>query len=308
MRVLFIDSVHPILQEGLSAMGFECHFAYENSESEILALLPDYQGAVIRSKFKFTAEVIDKAWQLKFIARSGSGMENIDVEYAQKKGIQCFNSPEGNRDAVAEQVVGMLLMLFNNLKRADSEVRAGIWRREENRGIEIKGKTIGLIGYGVMGKATAKRLAAFDCAILAYDKYKKNYGSKSVKEASIDEIFEYSDVVSLHVPLSEETQFMVNSLFLNSFKKPIYLINTSRGQVLKIADLNRALKSGKVKGACLDVLEFEKTSFENIETNKDFKTLSEFENVILSPHIAGWTVESYQKLSAYLLAKIQAAF
>jgi D-3-phosphoglycerate dehydrogenase len=306
-KVLLIDTVHPLLNEILKSKNIICELDNESSREEILTKINNYIGIVIRSRFKIDKEFLNKAKHLKFIARAGAGMENIDVAYAESLGIKCLHAPEGNKDAVAEHALAMLLMLFNNLKRADSEVRKGIWKREENRGYELKGKTVGIIGYGNMGSAFAQRLIGFDVNILAYDKYKTKFGNQYVKESTLEEIFEKSDVVSLHVPLTEETKYMVNSAFLNSFKKPIYLINTARGKVLNTADLVQAIFNKKVLGACLDVIEYESVSFENIDTAnlpEPFKQLISLENVILSPHIAGWTFESHIKISKVLAEKI----
>jgi D-3-phosphoglycerate dehydrogenase len=274
---------------------------------ELLKILPQYEGFIIRSKFKITKEIISVCPSLKFIARSGSGMENIDLEFAKSRGIECFNSPEGNRDAVAEHVLGMILMLINKLKIADAEVRNGIWKRAENRGIELKGKTFALIGYGQMGSAVAQRLQGFDVKILAYDKYKEQHDFKT----SMEEIFEHADFVSLHLPLTAETSNIANAEWFNSFKKDIFFINTARGKCVKTVDLVSALQSGKVRGACLDVLEYESVSFENIDAQnlpEDFEYLIHSDKVILSPHIAGWTHESYEKLSTFLAEKIKARF
>lgn len=274
---------------------------------ELLKLLPQYEGFIIRSKFKITKEIITVCPHLKFIARSGSGMENIDLEFAASKGIECFNSPEGNRDAVAEHALGMILMLINKLKIADAEVRNGIWKRAENRGIELKGKTFALIGYGEMGSAVAERLQGFGVKILAYDKYKEQYDYK----ASMEEIFEQADFVSLHLPLAAETTNIAKAEWFNSFQKDIFFINTARGKCVKTADLVAALKSGKVRGACLDVLEYESVSFEKLnaeELPQDFQYLIHSDKVVLSPHIAGWTYESYEKLSTFLAEKIKKRF
>lgn len=306
MKVIAIDSVHPILYEQLRKMGCIVDEHTHLSQEELLKILPHYEGFIIRSKFKITKEIIDVCPQLKFIARSGSGMENIDLAYAKERGIECFNSPEGNRDAVAEHVLGMLLMLLNNLRRADQEVRNGIWKRAENRGIEIKGKTFAIIGYGQMGSAVAERLKGFDCKILAYDKYKSSHNF----QATMQEIFEQADFVSLHIPLSEDNINLVNETWLKSFKKNIFLINTARGKCLHTKSLINAIERGKVLGACLDVLEFESISFENISgnINEELLYLQKCDKVILSPHIAGWTNESYEKLSTFLVQKIKARF
>lgn len=306
-KVIFIDSVHPILFEQLETNGYECHWKNHLNRDEILKVLHLYQGAVIRSKFNFDAEVFEVADHLEWIARSGAGMENIDREIAKKRGIDCYNSPEGNRDAVAEHAVGMLLSLFNKMNSADQEVRLGQWNREKNRGIELKGKTVGILGFGFMGEAFAQRLKGFDVSIIAYDKYKKNFGNTYVKEVELDTFFKETDILSIHLPLTNETSFLVNGDYIDRFEKEIFIINTARGKNLNTDDLVEKIKSGKVKGACLDVLEYEKLSFENLDS-KDlpaaFNNLKESENVILSPHVAGWTVESYYKLSQALADKI----
>lgn len=308
MKVLFIDTVHPILQEELEKHNYTCIDGTTWSREKILVQIHEIEGVVIRSKFTINKEFLDTAKQLKFIARSGAGLENIDIELAEEKGVYIYNSPEGNRDAVGEQAVGMLLSLFNNLNNADREVRNGIWEREGNRGHEIKGKTIGIIGYGNMGRAFAQRLSGFECKVLAYDKYKTDYSDEFANASTLNNIFEEADILSIHTPLTHETEFLINKEFIQQFKKPIYVINTARGKVLKTLDLVEALKSGKIKGACLDVLEFENSSFEKISlTNKlpeSLEYLINSENVILSPHIAGWTFESYVKLSSYLAEKI----
>lgn len=306
-KVIFIDSVHPILAVRLETAGYVCEWKNELDREAILAILKDYEGAVIRSKFKFDREVFDAAPNLKWIARSGAGMENIDTQLAEKRGVKCFNSPEGNRDAVAEHAIGMLLALFNKLIQADAEVRKGEWNREKNRGIELKGKTVGILGYGFMGEAFAQRLQGFGVNIIAYDKYKNDFGNDFVQEVDLPTLFERTDVLSIHLPLTEETTFMVDEKFINRFKKPIYLINTARGKNVKTNDLVIALKSGKVLGACLDVLEYEKTSFESLKADElpeDFQYLRTSNKAILSPHVAGWTQESYVKLSTVLAEKI----
>lgn len=307
MKVLFIDSTQPILKERLENAGFDCDYLPDLPVDEIIKSIHIYDGIIIRSRITLNKEILDKAVNLKFIGRVGAGMENIDVPYAESKGIKCYNSPEGNRDAVGEHAVGMLLALFNNLCVADTEVRKGMWKREANRGLEIKGKTIGIIGYGNMGRAFAQRLKGFEANIIAYDKYKSGFGNECVREVEIDDIFKETDVLSLHVPLTEETKYMVNSTFLGKFKKPLYFINTARGKVVKTRDLVSALKTRKILGAALDVLEYEQSSFEEIhqqKSNPDFKFLTECKKVVLSPHIAGWTHESNIKLATYLTDKI----
>jgi D-3-phosphoglycerate dehydrogenase len=305
-KILFIDSVHPILEERLTQMEFACEHDYSSSKEMIETKITNYIGIVIRSRFTIDKSFLDKASKLKFIARSGAGLENIDIAYAAQKNIKVFNSPEGNKDAVGEHAIGMLLMLFNKLKQGDAQVRQGIWDREANRGIELSGKTVGILGYGNMGEALAKKLIGFDCKVIAYDKYKKDYSDDYTTEVSLEELFEQTDVLSIHLPLSHETKHYVNANFLNNFKKKIYLINTARGNNINTNDLVKTLQSGKVLGACLDVLEFESKSFDLENTHhKDFEYLKNAENVILSPHVAGWTAESYQKLSEYLANKIE---
>jgi len=308
-RILFVDSNHPILHQELQKAGFACDLHYEWSKEKVMQELHNYIGVVIRSRFKLDEEILSKAPNLRFIARAGAGMENIDVHYAHKLGIHCLHAPEGNRDAVGEHVVGMLLMLFNNLNKADAEVRKGIWLREENRGREIQGKTIGIIGYGNMGMAFAQRLKGFDCKVLAYDKYKKDFSDDYAKEATMVELFEEADIVSLHLPLTEETHYLANTYFFKKFKKNIYFINTARGKNVNTADLVEQIKTGKVLGACLDVLEYESVSFEALDASKlpePFKYLIVSDKVVLTPHIAGWTFESHEKIAQTLVRKILA--
>ena len=306
-KVIFIDSVHPILFERLEQNGYDCHWRNDLNRSEILSILPNYVGAVIRSKFIFDEEVFENATNLQWIARSGAGMENIDAKIASKKNIQLFNSPEGNRDAVAEHCLGMVLSLFNHLKRSDNEVRSAQWNREKNRGVELKGKTVGILGYGFMGQALSERLAGFGVKTIAYDKYKNNFSNEFVSEVDLTTFFRETDILSIHLPLTEDTTFMVNESFLKQFEKNFYLINTARGKNVKTSALVKALKSGKVLGACLDVLEYEKTSFEDLKKEDlpaDFQYLATADNIVLTPHVAGWTKESYFKLSSVLADKI----
>ncbi len=311
MRILFIDSVHPILEEQLSASNFQCEHDYSSSYDELLMKINQYEGIVIRSRIPLDKAFLSAASNLKFIARSGAGLENIDLIAAEELGITVFNSPEGNRDAVGEQVIGMLLMLFNHLKRADAEVRKGIWLREENRGEELAGKTVGIIGYGMMGSALAKKLSGFDCKVIAHDKYKRNFSSEWVEECSLEELQAQADVISLHLPQSDETTYYINDDFISKCAKSVVLINTARGKNVETKALVNALKSGKIRGACLDVLEFEKRTFESLKQEElpaDFRYLAQAENVILSPHVAGWTKESYIKLSTFLAEKICTKF
>lgn len=303
MRVLFADSTHPFLWDGLVTAGFDCIKLEDVAQLE--SLIAEIDGIVIRSRFKISASVLDNAPKLKFIARVGAGMENIDVDYATSKGIYCLHAPEGNRNAVAEHALGMLLALMNNIVKADAEVRRGIWLREQNRGTELCGKTVGIIGYGNTGSTLAKRLRGFDVNVLAYDKYVQGFGDAFVKECELVEIFGKADVLSIHLPLTEETKYLVNRDFLQKFKKPIYLINTARGKCVNTADLVEMIEKGKVLGACIDVLEFEAVSFESVEEMPAaFQALVNSGKVILTPHIAGWTHESNYKMASILVQKI----
>lgn len=308
-KILFLDKNHPLFHEELSKAGFVCEHDYVSSKDEVENKIANYSGIVVRSRFKIDKSFIDKATNLKFIARVGAGMENIDVAYAESKGVKCLHAPEGNRDAVGEHAIGMLLSLFNNLNKADREVREGKWLREENRGEELQGKTVGIIGFGNMGSVFAQRLRGFDVKVLAYDKYKKNFANDFVEEVSMQRIFDEVDIVSIHIPLTDETNYLINDSFINSFKKNIYIINTSRGKCLNTDDLVKNMKSGKVLGVCLDVLEYESTSFEGINSSlithhSSLQYLLSSNKVILTPHIAGWTHQSNQKMAKVLVEKI----
>ena len=308
MKILFIDSNHSLLHETLQKAGHTCDLNYHWTKDEIINNIHLYDGIVIRSKIKITKEIIDKATNLKFIARAGAGLENIDVIYAQSKGILCLHAPEGNRDAVGEHALGMLLSLFNNLCKANKEVREGKWIREGNRGVELMGKTVGIIGYGNMGSAFADRLKGFGVTVLVYDKYKKNFGTDFIIETSMKEIFEKADVISIHTPLTDETHYLIDDVFINNFKKNIYIINTARGKCLNTADLVKKIKSGKILGACLDVLEYEVVSFENLDVAnlpEPFQYLIKSDKVMLSSHIGGWTIESNEKIARVLAEKIE---
>ncbi len=305
-KILLLDPVHPLIRVRFEEYGYQCDYYPDLSGNDLLKIAGDYSGIIVRSKFTVDRNFLDAATNLEFIGRVGAGMENIDVEYARKRGIRCYNSPEGNRDAVGEHAVGMLLALLNHMTRADLQVRQGIWSREENRGIEIMGKTVGIIGYGNMGSAFARRLKGFEANVIAYDKYKKRFSDAFVTEATMEQIFSDTDILSLHVPLTAETRYLVDQDYLNRFKKPVWLVNTSRGQVVKTADLVKNLKSGKVPGAALDVLEFEDASFGFLNSkDPDFAYLAASDRVILTPHIAGWTRESNEKLARILVEKIQ---
>ena len=311
MKVLLIDTNHPVLQEGLEKLGCICEADYTSSKEIIETKIQHYNGIVIRSRFKINQHFIDKATNLKFIARVGAGLESIDVAYAESKGIELISAPEGNRNAVGEHALGMILSLFNNLKKADLEIRNGKWLREANRGVELEGKTVGIIGYGNMGKSFAKKLQGFDVQVICYD-IKSNVGDENCQQVSLEEVKEKADVLSIHTPFNKLSHNMVNAQFIAGFKKPFYLINTARGSAVVTNDLVEALKNKKVLGACLDVLEYEKTSFENLFENENlpdaFNYLIHAENVLLSPHIAGWTIESNVKLAQTIVDKVEQLF
>jgi D-3-phosphoglycerate dehydrogenase len=311
MNILFLDIVHPSLFDGLVHLGFNCYQEYAASKEDVMKSMFTYNGIVIRSRFKLDKEFLDACKNLKFIARVGAGMENIDVEYAESNGIKCLHAPEGNRTAVAEHAIGMLLSLMNNLMKADAEVRNNFWIREGNRGYELEGKTVGIIGYGNMGSAFAQRLQGFGVDVLCYDKYKQNYISNNFsKEVTLKDITENADVLSIHLPYNTETHYLINEQFIQSFKKPFYFINTSRGNIANTQHIVDALQSGKIIGACLDVLEYETLNFENIGTTEPpaFTALKQMKNVVLSPHIAGWTYESNKKMAEVLVEKIKLNF
>ncbi len=311
MKILHIDSNHPILKLGLEQLGCISEEDYTSSKEEIENKIHLYEGIVIRSRFKIDKTFLDKATRLKFIARVGAGLESIDTSYATKKGIELISAPEGNRNAVAEHALGMLLSLFNNIKKADTEIRAGKWLREENRGLELDGKVVGLIGYGNMGKAFAKKLRGFDVEVLCYD-IKENVGDENCRQTTLTEIQEKADVLSIHTPHNELSNQIVNWDLISLFKKPFYLINTARGTAVVTNHLVEALQCGKILGACLDVLEYEKGSFENLFENKQlppaFEYLISSDNVLLSPHVAGWTEESKIKLAQTCVDKVADLF
>ena len=307
MKALIIDKIHDVMFQMFSDAGIDYDYQPKITKTEFDKLISDYEILIIRSKFKIKAEDIDRATNLKIIGRVGAGLENIDINYAQSKQIICLNSPEGNRDAVGEHAVGMLLNLLNNIPKADREIRKGIWDREGNWGTEISNKTVGIIGYGNMGNAFARRIKAFTPNVLAYDKYKTNYSDAFVQEADMQELFDKCDILSLHVPLTEETKYLVSEDYISNFKKNIFLINTARGECVDTIDLVSALETNKIAGACLDVLEYEKTTFEEMfsdEMPKALAYLVQSEKVILSPHIAGWTNEAYVKLSKVMAEKV----
>ena len=311
MKILHLDTNHPLMLNQLNDLGFTNEEDYTSSKEEIEAKIHLYDGFIIRSRFSIDKHFLDKAKNLKFIGRVGAGLENIDCDYARTKNIELIAAPEGNRNAVGEHGLAMLLSLFNKLNKADKEVRNGKWLREENRGIELDGKTVGLIGYGNMGKSFAKKLRGFDVKVLCYD-LKNNVGDENCTQVSLKELQEKSDILSLHTPQTDLTKNMINANFINSFKKNFWLINTARGSAVVTKDLVAGLQSGKVLGAGLDVLECEKSSFENLFSDvkmpEAFQYLIDTDNVILSPHVAGWTIESKEKLAQTIIDKIKAKF
>lgn len=306
IKILHLDSNHPLLWGQLNAAGFQNFEDFSSVKEEIEAKIADYNGVVIRSRFKIDKQFLDKATNLQFIARVGAGLESIDCDYAVSKGIELIAAPEGNQNAVGEHTLGMLLSLFNKLNKADKEIRKGEWNRESNRGYELEGKTVGIIGYGNMGKSFAKKLRGFDVEVLCYD-ILENVGDDNAKQVWLKEFQEKIDVLSLHTPWTPETDKMINDRFISSFAKPFWFINTARGKSVVTEDLVNGLKKGKILGAGLDVLEYEKLSFETLfegQKPEAFEYLLNAENVLLTPHIAGWTYESKEKLAQVIVNKI----
>ena len=306
MKILHLDTTHPFLEKELEKIGFENHFDFDSLKSDLK--LYDYFGIIIRSRISIDKDFINKCKNLKFIARIGSGIENIDVDYAKQKGIQIISTPEGNSNAVGEHALGMLLSLLNNINSSSKEVQKGIWNRESNRGIELKDKTVGLIGYGNTGKSFAKKLNGFDVNTIFYD-IKKIKKDNYANPVSLNYLKDNSDIISLHVSMTEESIGLINKNFIESCAKPFWLINTSRGSCIIINDLVKGLKDGKVLGAGLDVIAFEKKSFEKLTVNENDQSnlnyLNSSNNVILTPHIAGWTQESKIGLVKIALEKIK---
>ena len=309
-KVAFLDVVHPVLQEGLETLGWTAIDCTILGKEAILEILKNVNGIVVRSRFPMDETFLSDCDDLEFIARSGAGMENIDVSYCNQRNIALFNAPEGNSNAVGEHALGMILALFNNITKGDKEIREGIWDREGNRGVELDGKTVGIIGYGNNGSAFAKKLRGFDVEVLAYDKFKSGFGNEYVQEVSLSELQQRANLVSLHVPQTNQTIGLISKRFIDQMEQPFYLLNMARGKIVDIRDLLDGIDRKKVLGACLDVLEFEKSSFENmfeggLDDQPIFKKLLNSPAILLSPHVAGWTVESYYKLSAVLLDKIE---
>ncbi|GGZ37025.1 2-hydroxyacid dehydrogenase [Echinicola pacifica] len=308
MKILIIDEMHPSIMSLLEERGFEADYKPKITREEILGTVHEYDGLIIRSKTPMDEELLAKASKLKFIGRAGAGLDKIDLDYIDKHNIKLYHAPEGNRDAVGEHAVAMLLSLFNNLKKADAEVRKGIWDREGNRGEELQGKTIGVFGYGNMGKAFAKRMSGFGVRVLAYDKYLENYGDEYAEQATFQELQEQAEVLSIHVPLTPETRGFFSEEVMAGFHHPFYLINTARGEVILLQTLVSALKKGTLKGALLDVLENEKLKTLDESQRAAFEELVTREDVMFSPHIAGWTFQSYEKINQVLVDKINSGF
>ena len=301
-NILIVDDIDPVFIERATKLGYNCDYKPLIKPEEALQIINNYTGLVIRSKFKVNKELIDLATKLRFICRAGAGMDGVDVAYVKQKHIELINAPEGNMDAVGEHAVGLLLALMNNFLIADGEIRNGLWRREANRGYELKGKTVGIIGYGHMGKSFATKLLGFDVDVIAYDKYKTGFSDMYVTEVSMEQMVKKCDILSLHIPLSNETLDLVNEEYLFHFKKPIFLINTSRGKIVNTPAVLNAIKQGKVLGAGLDVLETEK--FPALAEESWYEELRKSGKVILTPHVAGWTFESYRKISEVMADKL----
>ena len=301
-RILIVDDLHPVFKERAIAQGYEVDDLPKITRAETLAVISNYTGIAVRTKFRIDEELMTAATQLKFVARAGAGLDNIDEAYAKQKNIQLLNAPEGNRDAVGEHAVGLLLSLANNFRQADQQIRNGIWDREGNRGWELKGKTVGIIGYGFMGSSFAQKLSGFGVTVMAYDKYKTGFSDVYAKECSMEEIVKYSDILSLHIPLTSETRQMVDEEYLLHFKKPIFFLNTARGEVVNTRAILAAIEKGKIMGAGLDVLQTEK--FPALNEQLWYADLIKSGKVLLTPHVGGWTFDSYRKISEVLAEKL----
>ena len=308
MNVLIIDEIHLSILGLLEKEGFQVTYSPEITRAQLLEKIGDYEGLIIRSKTPMDRELLEKATRLQFIGRAGAGLDQLDLDYLKARGVQLFHAAKGNRDAVAEHALGGILALFNHLVQADQQVRKGVWDREGNRGEELMGKTVGIFGFGNMGKAFSKRLKGFGVTVMAYDKYKKGFGSKHVQEVSWDVVKKEADLLSIHVPLTDETRDFFTIEELRSFSKPFWLINTARGEVIRLETLNQALDEGILKGVVLDVLENEKFQRFTPGQLEQFELLAQRENVLFSPHVAGWTVESYLKINLVLMKQIKKAF
>jgi D-3-phosphoglycerate dehydrogenase / 2-oxoglutarate reductase len=305
LRCLIIDDMHESIIPMLRGVGIEVFYCPNLDREEVISLIGGFEGLIVRSKVFVDEALLQHAAKLKFIGRAGAGLDNIDVAAVENRGIQLFHAAEGNRDAVGEHAVGMLLSLMNNMLVADSQVRSMTWNREGNRGYEIQGKTVGIIGYGNMGQSLAKRLSGFGCRVLAYDKYVQPINTTYARQAGLDELKEEADIVSFHIPLTKETRGLVDYSYLKGFAKPLWLLNTARGEILELKDLLRLLDEGHVRGAALDVLQNEKLHALNREQADIFNDLIKRRNVLLTPHVAGWTYESYFKINQVLAEKIR---
>ncbi|PWS27569.1 phosphoglycerate dehydrogenase [Pedobacter yonginense] len=302
-KILIVDDLHPSFKEQAVSMGYEVDDEPSITREQTLEKIKDYMGIAVRTKFRIDGEIFDAAPNLKFVARAGAGLDNIDDKIASERNIQLINAPEGNCDAVGEHAIGLLLSLMNNFRKADVEIRNGIWDREGNRGYELKGKKVGIIGYGFMGQSFAKKLAGFEVDVMAYDKYKTGFSDAFAREVSMEEIVKYSDVLSLHIPLTAETKLMVDDEYFFHFKKPIFFINTARGEIVHVSAVLNAIKSGKILGAGLDVLQTEK--FPALEEQNWYNELKTNDQIILTPHVGGWTFDSYRKISEVLAEKLR---
>ncbi|MFP5081246.1 NAD(P)-dependent oxidoreductase [Pedobacter sp. JCM 36344] len=305
-KILIVDDLHPTFKEQAEILGFEVDDRPQITKAEIFEVIKDYVGIAVRTKFRLDKDFFDAALNLEFVARAGAGLDNIDEVIAKGRNIKLLNAPEGNMDAVGEHATGLLLSLMNNLRIADQQIRNGIWDREANRGYELKGKTVAIIGYGFMGKSFAKKLKGFEVNVIAYDKYKTGFSDKFAKEVSMEEIVRQSDALSLHVPLTSETRQMVNEEYLFHFRKPIFFINTARGEIVNTRAILKAIDQKKVLGAALDVLEVEK--FPILAEQDWYADLIRAKNVILTPHVGGWTFDSYRKISEVLASKLSTIY
>ncbi len=305
-KCLIVDKMHPSIVPLLAEIGYQADYQPDISRAEVLEQISGYQGLIVRSKLKIDSELIAQAASLKFVARAGAGLDQLDKEALLQNGISILNAPEGNRDAVGEHTLGILLNLLNNISRADQQIRHSVWDREGNRGVELMGKTVGIIGYGNMGQAFARRLSGFGVTVLAYDKYRTDYSDAFAEEATMEEIFRQAEIISFHVPLTRETQFLIDKLYLSKFNQDVYLLNTARGKIISLATLVEGLASGKIRGAALDVLENEKLQQLTPHQQAAFDQLCQSDRVLFTPHVAGWTYESYEKINQTLVEKIKA--
>lgn len=303
--ILIADEMHPSVFAMLTDAGYQYEYQPKITRAELIDALPPFDGLIIRSKTTVNDDLLSRADHLRFIGRAGAGLDLIDLDATERRGIRVFHAGEGNRDAVAEHAVGMLLVLLASILKADREVRQGIWDREGNRGYELGSLTVGLIGYGNNGRATAQRLSGFGCRVLAYDKYLTNYGDAYAHEASLEQLLDEADVISLHIPLTDETRTLVNDAFIERVRKPFYFINIARGEIASLSAIVRGLESGNLRGACLDVLENEKLTKLTPDQQTAFDYLRQSNRVVLTPHVAGWTHESYVRINEVLVRQIR---